>query len=207
MAYAALFFPRLAAAFVALIAAAFGLGLLVSDIPGMLTPWVLVSVTTATVGAVLAGVSRGVRRHLQTDTLTGTLNRDGLQAAAGRVGIRARRRSEQITVAALDLDAFKQINDRDGHAAGDRLLTDAAAAWRAALRSDDILARIGGDEFVVIMPGTSPDEARTVLARLRQAHPVRWSAGVARWRSGEPLEACLQRADRRLYAAKGLPNA
>ena len=86
-----------------------------------------------------------------------------------------------------------------GHAAGDRLLSETTAAWRD---DQDVLARIGGDEFVLVMPGTSPAQADAVLERLRQVHPAPWSAGVGRWRPDEPLDACLQRADERLYAAK-----
>jgi diguanylate cyclase (GGDEF)-like protein len=107
-----------------------------------------------------------------------------------------------LTLAVIDLDAFKEVNDRTGHAGGDRLLVETAHAWRAGLRADDVLARVGGDEFVVLMPATTPDEARVMLARLRLAGSAAWSAGLARWRPDEPLEACLERADGRLYEAK-----
>jgi diguanylate cyclase (GGDEF)-like protein len=143
-----------------------------------------------------------VRGHLSTDSLTGVLNRGGLAAAAARVAAQGRQRTEPLSVAMLDLDAFKAVNDRDGHAGGDRLLAEATDAWRAAMRADDLLARTGGDEFVLVMPRTSPEQAELVLDRLRGAHPVRWSAGVASWRSGESLDRCMARADARLYAAK-----
>jgi GGDEF domain-containing protein len=65
-----------------------------------------------------------------------------------------------------------------------------------------VLARTGGDEFVLLMPDTDPAEAGAVLARLRAAHPVAWSAGVTGWGTDEPLAACLERADRELYAVK-----
>jgi diguanylate cyclase (GGDEF)-like protein len=198
MVYVALFFPSATTAFAALVAAGFGVGLLVSGLPGMATPWAVVAVTTWTVGVVVSRVSRLI--HL--DTLTGTLNRRGLDVAAERASLRAQRRDEVLTVAALDLDAFKAINDRDGHAAGDRLLSETATAWRGVLRSEDLLARTGGDEFVLIMPRTSREEAAAVLDRLRRSHPVTWSAGIAAWRPGEPLAACLERADERLYGAK-----
>jgi putative two-component system response regulator len=204
--WVAVFFPGAAGVFAAMVAAGFGIGLLASGLPDMVAPWALVTLTTATVGAVMARVSRLVRRHVETDALTGALNRGGLHAAAGRAATRTRRRAAPITVAVLDLDAFKAVNDRDGHAEGDRLLAEASAAWRGALRGDDLLGRVGGDEFVVIMPGTSPDEAAGVLDRLRARHPVEWSAGVAEWRPGESLEACLERADERLYAAKRAPR-
>ncbi len=108
-----------------------------------------------------------------------------------------------MTLAVLDLDGFKQINDRFGHAAGDRLLAEAASAWRARLRAGDILARHGGDEFVLLLPATSQAEAGEVLERLRRAElPVGWSIGLSAWLPHEGLEAGLARADRDLYSVK-----
>jgi diguanylate cyclase (GGDEF)-like protein len=201
-AYVAVFFPPAAVGFAVLVATGFGLGLLASGLPGLFTGWALVSLSTLMLAAVISRVSRGVRRQAVTDALTGALNRGGLRIAAERAAARRRRRTQELTVAALDLDAFKQVNDRDGHAGGDRLLAEAVDAWQSVLRGDDVLARTGGDEFVLLMPGTTETEAAAVLERLRRSHPVAWSAGVATWRPGEPLEACLQRADERLYAAK-----
>jgi GGDEF domain-containing protein len=154
--YVAIFFPAVSTPFAALIAAGFGLGLLGSGLPSMVAAWALICITTAVLAGVLSRVSRAVRGHLGTDALTGAMNRGGLEAAAAEALLHARRRDEQLTVAALDLDAFKQVNDEEGHAGGDRLLAEAVAAWRSALRSEDVLARTGGDEFVLIMPGTSP---------------------------------------------------
>jgi diguanylate cyclase (GGDEF)-like protein len=195
--YVAIFFPAAALPFAGLVAGSFGVALMAAELPRMGTAWAVISITAVTVAAVIARGSRVVRHHLQTDVLTGALNRGGLHAAARR-----KRREKRVAVAAIDLDAFREVNSREGHAGGDRLLAGAAAAWRRALRGHDVLARTGGDEFVLIMPGTSTDEAAAVLDRLRAAHPVSWSAGVASWRPGETLDACLERADRRLYAAK-----
>jgi diguanylate cyclase (GGDEF)-like protein len=200
--YAAIFFPRSWAPFAALVATGFGAGLLAGELPRMMAPWLVLSLSTLTIAVVLSRISLLVQGRLGTDGLTGVLNRTGLHEAAERVVRRRRRREEALAVAALDLDGFKEINDRSGHATGDRLLVEAADAWRGALRCHDVLARTGGDEFVLLMPGTSTDEAQAVLARLRAAHPVAWSAGITAWRADEPLEACLERADRRLYAAK-----
>jgi diguanylate cyclase (GGDEF)-like protein len=200
--YVAWVFPRYWAPFAVLVAAGFGGGLLVAGLGDMVAQWVVVALTMAAIGAVVSRVSLTVNRHLATDSLTGALNRRGLQSAADSALGRARRRSEQVTLAALDLDDLKSVNDADGHAAGDRLLAETTAAWRQMLRDQDVLARTGGDEFVLILPATSPDEADVVLDRLRAVHPASWSAGVARWRPGESLEDCLERADERLYAAK-----
>jgi diguanylate cyclase (GGDEF)-like protein len=102
----------------------------------------------------------------------------------------------------LDLDGFKTINDQAGHAAGDRLLAELAERWKASLRSCDILGRHGGDEFVLLLPATTPAQAEVALDRLRASTPVAWSAGIASWEPDEGMEACLARADQRLYVEK-----
>jgi diguanylate cyclase (GGDEF)-like protein len=200
--YVAIFFPGAALALAALVTVGYGAALVASGLPRMHTAWLLMSGTIWAVAATLSRVSRAARRQIETDLLTGALNRGGLAEAAERVFERTRRRSEQLALVALDLDAFKQVNDEGGHAAGDRLLAEAAEAWSEVLRDDDVLARVGGDEFVLLLPGTSTDQATAVLDRLRHAHPVGWSAGMAHWEPGESLEECLERADRRLYEAK-----
>jgi diguanylate cyclase (GGDEF)-like protein len=201
--YVGVFFPRSATWFGGLAFALFGLGLLATGLPGLLTGWLVVGLTIWGLAAGLGLVSGGLQRRVETDRLTGALNRDGLDAVAAHAFARARRRSEPLSVAVLDLDGFKQVNDSEGHASGDRLLADATHAWRGALRGEDVLARMGGDEFVLLLPGTEPDEADPVLERLREAHPVAWTAGVAAWRPGETLASCVDRADQRLYEAKG----
>jgi diguanylate cyclase (GGDEF)-like protein len=200
--YVAAFFPRAWAPFGILVSAGFGAGLLVADLPAMFTAWLLLTISVLTAGAVVSQVSRMMQGRMSTDVLTGALNRSGLQEAGRRLHLRRRRDAGALSVAALDLDGFKAINDTGGHATGDRLLAEASAAWRDVLRHDDVLARTGGDEFIVLMPNTSPDEAAAVVERLRAAHPVAWSAGITDWRADETLADCLERADRELYAAK-----
>jgi diguanylate cyclase (GGDEF)-like protein len=200
--YVAAFFPRAWAPFGILVSVGFGGGLLVADLPSMFTAWLLLTISVLTAGSVVSQVSRMLQGRIVTDALTGTLNRSGLQQAAHRLRLRRRRVEREVAVAALDLDGFKQVNDTGGHLRGDRLLTEATEAWRGVLRTQDVLARTGGDEFILLMPDTTPDEAEAVLERLRTSHPVAWSAGVAGWRPDEPLEACIERADERLYAAK-----
>ncbi len=124
--YVGVFLPRAVHAYAALCAAGFGIGLLVADVGGLAAAWAVISLATWMAGAVLAYVCRAVRRRLGTDALTGALNRDGLDHALGR----ARGASEDVVVAAIDLDGFKQINDAQGHAEGDRLLSEAALAWK-----------------------------------------------------------------------------
>jgi diguanylate cyclase (GGDEF)-like protein len=201
--YVAAFFPRAWWSFGLLVAAAFGAGLLAGDLPTSLSSaWMVLSVSVLMSGFVVAMISRAMLGRMSTDALTGTLNRSGLHDAARSLRLRRRRDTPIVTVAALDLDGFKAINDNNGHATGDRVLAEATAAWRSALRADDVLARTGGDEFIVLMPNTAPAEATTILDRLRNAHPVAWSAGIAPWEADEPLAACIERADAALYADK-----
>jgi diguanylate cyclase len=120
----------------------------------------------------------------------------------------------QLAVGLIDIDNFKKLNDTLGHAAGDEALKSLAAAVRQRLRPEDHLARFGGEEFVVLMPGAGVEEARQALTRLQRSltealflHEgrevfVTFSGGVTAWRPGEALEPALERADRGLYEAK-----
>lgn len=153
-----------------------------------------------------------------SDPLTGLWNRRGLDGALERLA----RGDESFGLIHLDLDHFKQINDSLGHAAGDRVLVAVAARLRSAIRDGDIAARIGGDEFVVVVGG-APDNrlmgeiARRLLGAIvrpvpadrridPRAPPIRISAslGVSIRQAGEPVcvEELLQRADRALYRSK-----
>jgi diguanylate cyclase (GGDEF)-like protein len=104
----------------------------------------------------------------------------------------------------VDLDHFKAYNDEHGHAAGDSLLADCARLWQEQLREVDFIARIGGEEFGLALPGCSETEAVDVLSRLRTAtSPLRTiSAGVAEWDREEEWTALVARADAALYRAK-----
>ena len=107
-------------------------------------------------------------------------------------------------MALLDVDDFKLYNDRAGHQAGDRLLREITAAWGAHLRRTDVLARIGGDEFAVLLRDCSPADAREVMERLRVSVPqgVTSSVGLACWEEDETPHALWGRADAALYRAK-----
>jgi diguanylate cyclase (GGDEF)-like protein len=186
-----------------LISVGFGVGLLVGGLPNMTIDWVIVTGTVWSTAIVLGRLSESLRQRADTDQLTGLLNRNGFLTAVARERAIAERTHTPLTLAVLDLNGFKQVNDRFGHAAGDRLLTDLAGAWRERLRAGDILARHGGDEFVLLLPATAPGEAGGVLERLRgEDLPVSWSIGVSELLPGEDLGECVVRADRDLYGVK-----
>ena len=103
----------------------------------------------------------------------------------------------------IDLDDFKSYNDRFGHQAGDQVLKEAAGAWRAEVRSTDLLARYGGEEFVLLLPACALDDAVRIVERLRTVTPlVTCSVGPACWDFQEAGAELVARADQALYAAK-----
>ncbi len=147
------------------------------------------------------------------DELTGLLNR---RALFGRLqaALRERGRPRRVAVALIDLDHFKRINDAHGHAGGDRVLRHFAETAQAAVREGDLLARWGGEEFLLMMPGADLAQALAALARLREqllAAPldavapglvVRFSAGAAVCDDEAALDRAIDAADRAMYAAK-----
>jgi diguanylate cyclase len=186
-----------------LISVGFAVGLIVGGLPNMAIVWVIVTANVWSTALVLGNLSASVRRRADTDPLTGLLNRSGFRTLAARERAIAERTRTSLTIAVLDLNGFKQVNDRLGHAAGDRLLADLGRRWGERLRPGDILARHGGDEFVLLLPATSPGEASGVLERMRvEEFPVDWAVGISGWAPGEDLDACLARADRSLYSVK-----
>jgi diguanylate cyclase (GGDEF)-like protein len=140
----------------------------------------------------------------RTDDLTGLPNRRCWEEELPRELARAGRDRQPVCVAMLDLDQFKHYNDRFGHQAGDRLLREATAAWRSRLRVSDLIARYGGEEFGLMLPGCPPDDAISLIERLRAATPEgqSCSAGVAAWDGVESPLTLVGRADSALYDAK-----
>jgi diguanylate cyclase (GGDEF)-like protein len=145
-----------------------------------------------------------VTKLARTDPLTGLANRRTWDEALALEQDRARRSAIPMCVALLDLDHFKSYNDSKGHQAGDLLLKEVSAAWRTQLRDIDTIARWGGEEFALMLPACSLDQAETVLKRLQSATPkvITFSAGVARWDERESALHLMQRADAALYSAK-----
>ena len=139
----------------------------------------------------------------RTDPLTGVPNRRVWEEELPRELERARRMGTGLCLAMIDLDNFKDYNDRHGHQAGDLVLKEAASAWRAEVRSTDLLARYGGEEFVLLLPACALDDAVEIIERLRQVTPlVTCSIGMASWDFQESPQELVERADQALYAAK-----
>lgn len=142
-----------------------------------------------------------------TDPLTGLLNRRQLDAEAQRLILLARRSATPLSLAVLDLDNFKTINDTQGHHAGDNALRQIAKLLINRLRTSDIVGRIGGDEFVVLLPGTATLDAAALMNELRERFQAEstltLSIGLAELSSGHPdLANLLSVADECLYEAK-----
>ncbi|MGE0704762.1 MAG: diguanylate cyclase [Vicinamibacterales bacterium] len=152
-----------------------------------------------------------LERLAVTDPLTGLANRRGGERSVASEIARARRQRTALSCIFIDIDRFKRINDTYGHQAGDRLLRDISDLLRRTLRAYDILVRWGGEEFLLILPGVTLDQARKLAERIRAAverldtqglGEVTISAGTAALDSSYDFETMLMTADRRLYEAK-----
>ncbi len=145
-----------------------------------------------------------LQRVARTDDLTGLPNHRAWEEELPREVTRAGREGGPLCVAILDLDHFKDYNDRHGHQAGDLLLKEIAASWQQRLRATDVLARYGGEEFALALPGCLAVEAEALVERLREAmpHGETCSVGLAWWDGEESAQALFGRADAALYMAK-----
>lgn len=156
------------------------------------------------------------RRLALTDPLTQLPNREALNGQLSREEERYRRYGRPLSLAVCDIDRFKAVNDRYGHATGDAVLREVAACLRESLRETDFVARFGGEEFVILLPETAPEQAAGALDTVRMAVAARRvecrgaaplsvtvSFGVACFGEGDDAERVFIRADAALYQAKG----
>ena len=152
------------------------------------------------------------REMARTDALTGALNRRSFFETAEMEIKRARRHRHPFTVAYLDIDDFKELNDHFGHAAGDAALRALTDTIRRGVREIDSVARLGGDEFVLLMPETGDAAARAVVTRVRQSlarvsaenlWPISFSVGVVTWTTPpRTVDAMIKQADDTMYEVK-----
>jgi diguanylate cyclase (GGDEF)-like protein len=158
---------------------------------------------------------RALRQQVRTDARTGALNVRALEDDAEREMARASRKELPLSVIAIDLDHFKALNDRHGHAAGDEALRQVVRAVRAEMRAGDVVARTGGEEFIVLLPETKIDTAEEIAERLRvrieglavefegETITMTVSAGLSAYLGeGDAWPLLLRRADQALYEAK-----
>ena len=155
-----------------------------------------------------------VNKLVSEDQLTGALNRRGLDDAMLREASRAERNATPLCIALIDIDNFKKVNDNYGHQVGDIVLVHLVAIIRETIRTNDLIGRYGGEEFLLLLPDSQIEEATAVTARLQRAlsrRSVSWgnqqvlvtfSAGIAARHRGESVAALINRADQALYEAK-----
>ncbi|HAZ99656.1 MAG TPA: GGDEF domain-containing protein [Halomonas sp.] len=153
-----------------------------------------------------------LRKLCDTDPLTNLPNRRKLMGQLNHLSSMSTRHGTPLSIMMIDIDHFKQLNDRWGHLQGDSVLKQLATLAQSLLRCEDMIARLGGEEFMVVLPLTSLQQCHKLADRLRQTiaeHDfgigqgrVTLSIGVAEYRLGEPLVCLIERADRALYSAK-----
>lgn len=162
----------------------------------------------------LEAANRMLAEMSRTDSLTGLPNRRAFLEASERELHRAARTDQPCSIVMVDLDHFKQVNDRHGHAAGDAILKAAAASLRSVLRGEDLVARWGGEEFILFLPNTDSSAALRVAEKARStlaaaggavngdSTDITGSFGVATHHAGRTLESTIAAADDALYRAK-----
>lgn len=205
--YAALYFSP-----IAVIAYTAGVGILYAilltfgpSIDNPVAAWLAIFGTSTIVATVVLGLVTMLRSDARADSLTGLPNRRSWDERLEEELERNRRSGESVSVAVIDLDGFKAVNDHQGHDAGDALLQDLSAAWQGVVRSGgDFLARLGGDEFGLLAPGSDAVGARRLAKRLAEVTPsgIAYSVGVATWDGEETATGLVRRADQSMYRSK-----
>lgn len=196
--------PTTARVVAALLAAAIALCLWIAPAPVPPLWFVLFPVCILGAAEVLGLLHAALIEAALRDPLTSAWNRAGLNRQLDELLPKARRRGETLAVIVLDIDDFKSVNDRDGHAAGDTVLMQMTRRWTKQLPAAAIIGRLGGDEFVAIVPGYAEDQARALADTLSGDGPVHVSTGVAVGPAYGPgsFAKMLTEADRDLYRLK-----
>jgi diguanylate cyclase (GGDEF)-like protein len=186
-----------------------------ASVQGLVAYWnTAVTILAFALAAVVLSALKSERLSARTCPLTGILNRFGFFEAAAEEILSARRLKRPLTLAFLDCDNFKAVNDSGGHEEGDRLLREIGTALRTKLRKIDVFARLGGDEFAALLPDCAPEEAEAAIlrmkdhltARMRENDwPVTFSIGAVAFHvPPESTDEMLRLADNLMYEVKGL---
>ncbi len=193
---------RVGLALVGLSSVSYLLGLISSHVRQPMAPWILVTVTSFAIYFEMSRLRLATDRLIETDHLTGLMNRRGFMAVADRELARASRGGPGFTLAIVDLDHFKDLNDSKGHLAGDALLKEVAKVWLENMRATDYLFRIGGDEFVFLFDNTNRPTSSLLADRIMSKTPWKFSVGISPSRQGDDINTILRLADEALYEAK-----
>lgn len=190
----------------------FTVGMVLSPVPFHVTVLLLVATIVVVGGGSLGYTLQWLRWHASTDDLTGALRRDAFHRIAQGALDEAVRSGATVSLLALDLDAFKTVNDTLGHAAGDAVLVKVVEGWRDVIGPKDAIGRVGGDEFAVVLVGADAERAADLAREAQVVSGARWTAGIATaaprgpGRRGDGVGAdvreLLARADADLYRHK-----
>jgi diguanylate cyclase (GGDEF)-like protein len=172
---------------------------------------ILTIVVVNTIQNIIGELQRRLVDQAITDPLTGVFNRRHMESRLGEALESSRRRGAPASLLLIDIDHFKRINDEHGHEAGDRVLKGIVSVVRSSARKVDLLFRMGGEEFVLLLPDTSETSAAVMAEKLRAAiaasrlldgHPVTASIGIAGMQEGDTVERWVGATDVAMYAAK-----
>ncbi len=177
-------------------------GMAASSVPFVPITWGVLMVMTVLSSVMLGYTTYWLRRHATTDDLTSTLSRGALMARLELELAEAERARAPLSVVAIDVDDFKNLNDTHGHLVGDEVLAALGAHWLAHLDRREAVGRTGGDEFLVLLPGRTGAQARAWVETVQPTSRTPWSAGVAQAGAGDDLRTLLDHADVALYAEK-----
>lgn len=198
---------RFVVALVLLVLGVLAVAMLVAPVPFRAATWLVLATMTAVTAALVAYLMGRLREYATTDDLTGVLLRAEFDHQTTTLVERAARQGRPVSVVCLDVDDFKVVNDTRGHQAGDEVLVRLVSRWRAALGREDLIGRMGGDEFAVVLAGRTAAGAEVwaqEVADRRAVTDPSWSHGVAQAQVDEPVRDALARADAALYARKGI---
>lgn len=167
----------------------------------LILPWAIVTLMGFAQIVILGTLVSDLKHQVVIDPLTGLLNRAGLDLVTSAPES-DRRLAEPRAIVVIDLDDFKAVNDEHGHAGGDRVLSEVGQTILRVCRTEDIAVRFGGDEFVLLLPGTDEASAAAFARRIEAEVAAACSTGVAQWERDEALHHAIARADRRMYRNK-----